>query len=341
MFFIKSSSLHLKTIWLFLFLISTVITLTACNNKEDVTPKVLDTIKIAVSKTPLSAPLFIAKELGYFAEQGLDAELVMTIGGHRCLASILAGETDMGTVSDYPIMINSFKRQDYAVAATFVSSSNDVKLIANKNKGITTPADLKHKKIGTVAGASSHFFLDQFLLFNGLSLADVEVIPLKSNDMPKALQDGKVDALSVWEPYGFLTKQLLQDDAIIFPSKNYYRETFNLVIGQQYIADNPKVIVAVLRALDKAETFINQKPREAQKILIKHLQLNEKFIDWIWKDFNFQLSLDQSLIKTLEAEADWAITNKIIARTQKQNYVNFIYLDALDVVDKPAITVIR
>lgn len=341
MFLLRQFPQRLNSIFLILMVMIFSIGLTACSDKDNAPTKTLKSVKIAVSTTPLSAPFYVAKDQGYFKEQGLDVELIDTVGGHRCLQSILDKKVVMGTVSDYPIMLKSFQRQDYVVVTTFVTATNDVKLIANKSKGINSPSDLKGKTVGTVIGASSHFFLDQFLIFNGMSLADVNVIHLKADDMPAALKNGTVDALSVWEPYGFLSVNKLHENAIVFPSKNYYRETFNLVADRKYTTEHPETVVAVLSSLSKAENFINEQPKAAQNILIKNLQLDEKFIGWIWPDFKFDLSLDQAFIKTLETEAAWAVANNVTTKPNTQNFLDFIYFDALNTVDKTAVTIIH
>jgi NitT/TauT family transport system substrate-binding protein len=159
--------------------------------------------------------------------------------------------------------------------------------------------------------------------------------------MPKALADGRVDALSVWEPNGFLTHKLMGQEALIFPSKNYYRETFNLVFSKEYIHKHPQLIVRTLKALHHAIQFIHQQPKQAQQILTRKLQLDNDFISWVWQDLNFQLSLDQSLIKTLETESEWAIKNNIVKKSREIDYTRYLYLDALTKVDSSMVTVIH
>lgn len=316
----------------------------ACDNRQPSstgTESVLTHVSIAVSTTPLSAPFYIAEAKGYFKEQGLDAKFIDTIGGHRCLKKVLAGEADMGTVSDYPVMIQGFKRNDYAIVATFVSSDNDVKLIANHRKGIKQPADLRNKKIGTVIGSSSHYFLDRFLLFNNMSLSDVSVKHVNPEEQPAALKRGDVDALSVWEPYAYLAKNNLQKESIIFPAGEYYRETFNLVIKKDFIKNNTDMVRKVLLALTKAIDFIRNQPDAAQKLLVTRLKLDDEFIDWIWKDYEFDLTMDQSLIITLENEARWAIKNGVVKQNKMLNFLDYIDSSIIKNIDGAQTSIIQ
>lgn len=296
-------------------------------------------VSVAVSRTPLSAPFYIAEAKGYFANAGVAVEVVEAIGGHRCLDLVLDGSTDLGTVSDYPVMINSFQRDDYAVVATFVSSHNDVKLVGSRARGVRDPTDLRGKRVGTVTDASSHYFLDRFLLFHGMGLQDVEVIHMQPEEMTRALVAGSVDALSVWEPFGYLAYQTLKEDVIVFANEGYYRETFNLVARNSYATTNGPVIQKVLGALSRATALIRDDPAQAQQILRKRLGLDQAFIDWIWHDFNFGLTLDQSLLVTLETEARWAVEQGIARRQGRKNFLSFVSVDALRALDPTLVNI--
>ena len=324
----------------FIIVIAAAIFLVACSKSDDNdTSKQQKSISIAVSTSPLSAPFFVAEIKGYFSEQGLDAKVIDTIGGNRCLNAVLEGKADFGTSSDYPVMMKSFNRNDYAIAATFVSSENDVKLITKRSSGINSPSDLKGKRIGTITGTSSHYFLDRFLLFNGMTLDDVTVVHLSPEKMTAALKNSEVDALSSWEPYGYLAKEALGNDSKIFPAKNYYRETFNLVSKKSYLDENPETTKKLLHALKQAITFIQNNPKEAQSILVSRLKLDDDFIGWIWKDFNFKLTLEQSLIITLENEARWATENNIVKSKTIPNFLDFFDFYAMEKTEQSAITI--
>ena len=273
------------------------------------------------------------------ADEGVDVEIVECVGGHRCLKLALGGEVDLATVSESPVMYNSFKRDDYAVVATFVSSRNDVKIISRHSLGVSSPADLSGKRIGTVMGASSHFFLDAFLLFHGVDPAAVEVVHVSPEDMPNALSSGEVDALSVWEPFGFIAAQTLGEDVLVFPKSDIYRETFNLVCLKDICKERGDAAKRILRALERSISFIHDNERESQSIVAQKLEKSGEFIDWIWPDFEFDLTLAQSLIVTLENEAEWAIYKELVDGATPPNYLDFIYPSLLAEVNPDSVTI--
>ena len=74
-----------------------------------------------------------------------------------------------------------------------------------------------------------------------------------------------------------------------------------------------------------AQRFIVARPREAKEILKRRLALDEGFVAWVWKDLDYRLGLEQSLITTLEAEARWALREGHVAAGQAiPNYLRFV-----------------
>ncbi len=316
--------------------------LMACQQRDDAAVPVqpVKTLTIAVSKTPLSTPLYVAKAKGLFAKHGLDVTFKEINGGHLCFKALLSGEADLATSSDYVVMINSFSRSDYAVVTTFVSSDNDVKLMTSLEHGVMRPIQLKNKKVGVVKGGSSMFFLNRFLLLNGMNMKDVKLVHLEPAEMPLALKQGKVDAISVWEPYGYLSHALLGDNLLIYPSKNYYLETFNLVGKKAYIAAEDDALNKLVQALVDATEFIHQQPFEAQQIIIDALGLDRSFVNWVWKDYDFSVGMDQTLLSTLENEARWALQNKVVKTSKMPKIRSVIDPSILLNIDRSRVTLI-
>ena len=300
-----------------------------------------ETIRIGVARTPLSSPAVIALTQRHFAKEGLDVAIKEYGSGRRALKSMFAGEVDISTVADTPIVFSSFDRRDYSVFATFVYSYRDSKIISFKDKNINTGADLKGKKVGTNIGTSGHFFLGLCLTYNHVSMGEVELINIKAADLPVSLKNNAVDAISVWEPFAHEAKQLLQDKAIELPCSEIYRTTFNFAVMKGFAKDHPETLEKFLRAVDNAVTFIKNNKEKSQAIVATSLNLDEENVRAIWDDYVFEIFLDQSLLLSWEDIARWAIENKFTDKTKVPNYLNFIYLDGLEAVKPEAITIIR
>jgi ABC-type nitrate/sulfonate/bicarbonate transport system substrate-binding protein len=299
-----------------------------------------DALKIAVSRTPLSLPFYIAEEKGFFAGEDVQVILNEAIGGNRAMQQILAGDADLATCSDVVVMFNSFKRNDYAIISTFVTSSDDVKLIVRNEAGIKSPEQIVGKRVGMIVGAASNYFFDMWLMFHGVDPKLVQVVSLQPETMGAALAKGEVDAVAVWEPFAYKILNSVPG-AKILSEAGIYVETFNLIVSKKLIGIRDEDLVRLLRALDLAQRFISNEPQKAQAILRARLQTDQAFTDWIWPRLNFGMKLDQSLLSTLESEARWARHEGHIVEAHAPNYLEFIYAKPLLKVRPEAVGIVR
>jgi ABC-type nitrate/sulfonate/bicarbonate transport system substrate-binding protein len=290
----------------------------------------------------LTAPVLVAENKDYFQEEGIDVKIKEFGSGKSALKAILnESNLDIVTVAQTPVVLNSFNRNDYAIIAAMVYSDNDVKVLVRKDKGINNPSDLTGKKVGTTKGSTGQFFLALFLAFNGLEFSGVEIIDLEATELPQALVDGRVDAISTWEPNILNAKSLLGEKAFLLPSRGIFREDFYFVAKRNFIRNNPEILKSFLKAIKKGEEFIRKNKEESISIVSKRLKLDKQLTASVWNDFEYQLVLDQTILTTLEDEARWAIREGLTDKREVPNYFDFIYMEALEEVKPEAVTIIK
>lgn len=297
-------------------------------------------LRVALSQTPLSLPFYVAESQGYFESEGIKLKINDVIGGHRTMQQLLEGSADLATSSEAVVMFNSFQRTDFAVIASFVTSSDDVKVITRADTGISEPRQLAGKTVGTVIGAASHYYLETLLLLKGVDPKSVKLRNLQPEAMGEALKKREVDAIAIWEPFPFKAVKDLPDARRLTKS-DAYRLSFNLIVHKKHLGVRDDELVRLLRALDRAEQFINLQPQKAKEILLNRLKLDSSFIDWIWPSYTYRLSLDQSLLTTLEGEARWARQEGLVKGEKSPNYLNFIYTTPLIKVRSSAVSIMR
>ena len=311
-----------------------------CDQKQAKNSLELEKVTLGVESSLLPTAVWVAEDKGFFKKEGLDLTIKEFGSGRLSFLAMLKGDQgiNISTVAPTPIMFKSFDRKDFSIFATFAYSYSDVKVIARRDKGIQTAIDLKGKKIGTIAGTTGQFFTEAFLTYNGIPSSDVEVIDIASKDLPDALNTNKVDAIVIWEPHAFKAKQLLGDRAISLESSGVYKETFNFMVMNDYAKSHSEVLRKFLKAIEKATEFIKSNKKEAQAIVVKRLNLEEATTAAIWDDFIFEVSLDQSLVMTLEDEARWAINSKLTDIEEVPNYIDYIDISALQEVNPEAVS---
>ena len=300
------------------------------------------TIAVAVSRTNLSLPLYVAKAQGLFAAEGVDVSFVQCLGGVRCMAEVTSGRADLGTASEIVGALQSFQRTDFALVATFVGSRKDVKLLTRESSGIDSWADLSGKRIATVKGSSAQYYLDAALLFNDVAPQSIELVLMQPEQIGPALAAGKVDAGAIWEPFAFEAQRLLGGNATQLPVERLYTTTFNLYVMRDTLQRRQAQVVKVLRALERAEAFIAAHPAQAQATLRAALQMDQAFIDAVWGDYDYRLTLSQSLVSTMEAQARWAVrSGHVPPGSMAVNMLDIIELAPLRQVAPAAVTIAK
>jgi NitT/TauT family transport system substrate-binding protein len=298
-------------------------------------------VTIGVATLLLSAPVIIAQEKGYFADEGLDVSIKTYPYGKIALEAMFANKVDLATVAETPIVINIFKRDDFLVIAMFAYSYVDLSIFVYKDSGIKNAGDLKGKKIGVTTKTASEFFLDSYLNYNNVKLSDVKIFNIPINDLPAALNRREYDAIVVAEPYCYETFKLMKDKVRRMPKADVFPIAFNLTAMKDFHKNNPETIKKVLKAIDKAVTFIKQNEKESIALLAKTLNMEEKYLHDNWDDYVFDLSLDQSLLITFEDVARWSIRNKLTDKTRVPNYLNYFDFASLSSVKPEAVKIIH
>jgi NitT/TauT family transport system substrate-binding protein len=154
-----------------------------------------------------SSPSFVAQALGYFAEEGLDAQPIPTQSGSDLIAPMSRGDIDVGTASPTAGLFNAAAR---GIPIKIVSDWTDVGpghdyegIVLRKSVAdtIKTPADLKGKTIAQPgSGTISEIALATALKSAGLSLEDVHTVYLGFPDVVAALKNGSIDGGFLVEP---------------------------------------------------------------------------------------------------------------------------------------------
>ncbi|MCL4376773.1 MAG: ABC transporter substrate-binding protein [Actinobacteria bacterium] len=301
-----------------------------------------DKLSIGMQDNISPTLVWIAKGKGFFEEEGLDIELKKYPSGKLALMGLINNEVDLCATADIPIMSSCFERSDFLILCTIANSDNALWIIARKDKGITKPEDLRGKKIATQKNSAAHFFLCMFLLHNQIPDSEVYISYMEAVDLPNALINGEIDAFCLRNPYIQEAKDALGENAQEFFGPGIYRQTFNIIGKKDFVYKKPELIEKVIKAVIKAEELADKDKDQAIKITAEMLGAGrEKEVITDWPTFTFEVSLNQSLIVTLEDEARWAIKNKLTNKTEVPNYLDYIYIDVLEKMKPEAVGIIH
>ena len=299
-------------------------------------------LTLAVADVPHAAPILIADAKGYFAAEGLSLKVVHCAVGRICLQKLLDGNAQFATVADVPIALAGLTRKDFAVVATTTISGRENRMVVRQDRGIRSAADLKGKRIGTVIGTSGHYFTESALIYSGVSVSDVTIVPLDPSDVVGPLQRGEIDAAGLFEPHGRDVLRRLGVQVRALPIPEILSTTFNLVSVSAAAGARDEDILKLLRAIQRANELIRDNPETAHRIVAAALKRDPESLAESWDDFDFRLQLGQPLVTTLEAQARWAMRDKPAgARTALPDFLDLIRPEPLRSLDTRAVRLVK
>lgn len=298
-------------------------------------------LRIALPPVPHAALLHISEAKGYFADEGLEIATVPAIHGKTALDLVLQGKADLGTASEVAFVLSAIKSEPLGIAANMFSSSNDLAVVARRDRGISAPRDIAGKRVGVTLGTASEFFLWAFLIRHKLPPDSVTLVELPPGRIAQAIAAGTVDAISTWEPNALNARLALGDGAMTFHEPLAYTETFNLIGRRDFLTNRFGAIERLLRALLRAEQFVRTHPDEALGIVAGRLGIDANAMRPAWGNFSFRVELLQSQLNTMEDEARWALARGYVEKGPIPNFLPNLYLEALLAVQPQRVTVMR
>jgi len=300
----------------------------------------VEKITVAAFEGGASAMIYIAESQGFFENNGLDVTIKGYDSGKLAADILLADEADISTSADAVLVGNSFDNPDLKILGT-VAIIRANGLIARKDRGINSPKDLVGKKVGVTIKSTGEFNLDVMLLFNGLSMEDIDTVDLGPEEIVEKIVNGEIDAGFTWEPFLYNAKVQLGENGLIFKEPNSENFYFLLLTKDQWLKENPNTAKRFVKALIEAEDYIKENNEEAMEFIKDKFNYEQEFMDSILPEQEFTIILPQALIVAMEDQARWRIKNKLTEATEVPNYLNYIYFDALEEVKPEAVTIIR
>jgi NitT/TauT family transport system substrate-binding protein len=212
-------------------------------------------------------PVILAKQLGYFRDEGVDVTIAAFSGGSKALEAMLGGSTDMVAGAYSNTITMAAKGQKLVAIAAQVQCPGWIFGVSKKSADkVKSVADLKGKRVGVSApGSSTHMVVNYILHKAGLKPDDVSIIGVgQAAGAVAAVRAGQIDALIVNDPVA----TVLTDGGDLKPLADMRTAEGNKqVFGAEYpessiyatkafVDKNPRTIQAVANAIVRAEHWI-------------------------------------------------------------------------------------
>lgn len=216
-----------------------------------------------------SSPFAIARKMGYFAQGGIDVEVVPLNGSTECVQNLAAGTLDFTYATADAVLVGKSKGVDAEIFYTILQK-NIFGLAVPVDSPIKTIKDLRGKKIGVTSMGSTGVLVAKALAsLNGLSPdQDIELVTIgEAAQSAVLLRNKQVDALSQYstnyamiEFAGVKLRYLDNGPIESFPSAT-------LLGLRKNVDKNQKAAIALARGYAMATLFLMTNPAAATKIV--------------------------------------------------------------------------
>lgn len=263
-------------------LLATLLSLTAFNAAA--AEKV--TLMLDWFVNPNHGPIILAKEKGWFAEQGLEVEIQEPADPSVPDKLVAAGKIDLAVSYQSTLISSTAAKLPLVRSATLISGPLNSLIVLNKS-GIHSLADLKGKKIGVAIGGNEDATIGTMLRSAGAEMDNVQIINV-GWALSSSLASGKVDA--IWG--GLRNFELNQlelegyDATAFYPEEHGVPPYDELIFVANKNKYDPEVIAKFNQALEKATVYLINHPEQAWKEFVAYSPdtLNNDLNRHAWED---------------------------------------------------------
>jgi len=257
----------------------------------------------------------------YVVEVGPGAHFMVINGGVRDLAG---GRAQAATNSETQMLLASTTNPKIRMLLTLAEGR--YRIIGRKSAGINSLADLRGKKITTVAQTSAHYYLFRMLKSAGLRESDVTLVNVERTDMARAVLRRDADAISMWEPEAQLTLEGLGRDASVFQNIALYREWFSLYTTTDVLNDPSRrgELVEFVRLLLVAAGKARMSPQDVIPIVARKINRTEATVKSAWPHHTFPAALPSEMLDVLTEEDRWLASLQGRAPRTREALATFI-----------------
>jgi len=242
--------------------------------KKDTTSE--DMTKITLNEVAHSifyAPMYVAIEEGYFAEEGIDLTLVTGFGADKTMTAVLTGEAHIGFMgSESTIYTYAGGTEDYVVNFAQLTQRAGNFLVSREPIDNFTWDMLKGKNVlGGRAGGMPRMVFEYILKQNNIDpLADVNINQsIDFGSTAAAFSGGDADFTVEFEPHATALEE--KGDGYVVASlgeDSGYVPYTAFCAKKSFIEDNPELIQAFTNALQKGMDYVQtHSPEEIAKII--------------------------------------------------------------------------
>jgi len=259
-----------------LITISFLLVLAGCGKDEKPSAQV----KVGMMPITDNLPFWVAESKGYFAEEGVEVELIPFPSALERDSAFLAEQIDagIGDLLAVAAMNNAGTEvRAVAVGQGAVPGENRFAVLSAPDSGITNPEQLKNVPIALSLNTINEYITGQLLLDKGLKPED-----FKTNSMPKlpirleALLNGQVQAATLPDPFATLA-EIKGANLVLDNTGNTVAQTV-VIVRKETLEGNLEGLKKLMRAYSRAVEDLQADPLQYEDILAESVRVPQEVL---------------------------------------------------------------
>jgi len=236
-------------------------------------------VRIAVGAASVaSLPTWVAQDGGYFAREGVPAELIYIRGGPQTMSALISGEVPFAQIYGGALIAAALTGADVVIVAGII---NEPFFSIITTKGIDKPEDLRGKKIGISTFGSATDFALRLALKKWNLKADSEVSILQMRGVPEILPAMAAGALHggvMSPPTNMIAIRAGYKELAFLPQIGVSFQHTSLATSRKYLERNRPTALKVMRAYRSAIERIKADKAFTIKTLAKYMSTQDNVV---------------------------------------------------------------
>lgn len=313
-----------KILVLGLCLIAGLLVMVGCGSEQSKQePKDLH---LTYVKSPLNIPSIVEKQNGImekaFKEKNIGVTYSEITEGPKQTAALESGDIDIATVlGGTSAILAKANGADIKIIGMYSRAPKAFVLIT-KNPNIQSVKDLKGKKVMGPKGTILHQLLLTALDKNGMTANDVEFINGGIPQAASALDSGDVDVAMVAGPVAL--KAIQQGARIVVSGEGYIDGSIVIATSGKFAKEHPELVKQYMDTHNQTIQAYEKDPNAYYDIVAKETGLTSADVATMAPWYNFDTTIADSDIKSLEASQDYLISIGMIPSDKKVDIQSMI-----------------
>jgi aliphatic sulfonates family ABC transporter substrate-binding protein len=272
--------------------------------------------------------LFVARDMKLFEKAGLAPTYVKFVAGAPMIEAAKNKGIDVASLGTVPFLVGLSQGLDWVMIGINLEGAYIVGIVARKDSGIDTFADLKGKRIGVFKGSTTHYGLMMTLRQHGIRPDQVTLLHMSPAEQLAALANKDIDAAMVWEPW--MQRMVYEANVRIIATQGdfgIYANVNGYCVRRDWLRDNRETAVRFLRALLMAYEAVQKDHMVGIRALAKEMEITETWAETIYQNapppkinelanprYNYSLVKDSALHRRIGHLATFLLDEKLITK---------------------------